>query len=60
MLEKDWQDLRLMHQAPFLLVKDLSNATNIKVLGACEKSLSFTFKLHEGGMPGNGTLLPQS
>ena len=31
MPEKDWQDLRLMHQAPFLLVKDLSNATIVKV-----------------------------
>ena len=37
-----------MHQAPFLLVKDPYNATSARV-GACQMSLSFTFKLHEGG-----------
>ena len=31
MLEKDWWDLKLMHQAPFLLVKDLSNVISAKV-----------------------------
>ena len=33
MLEKGWQDLRLMHQAPFLLIKDLSNANKCKGWG---------------------------
>ena len=31
MLERDWQDLKLMHQAPFILAKDLSSAINAKV-----------------------------
>ena len=28
---KDWWDLKLMHQAPFLLAKDLSNAISAEV-----------------------------
>ena len=59
MLEKDWQDLKLMHQAPFLLVKNLSNTISAKV-GDMLSVCPLHFNYMRGGMAGKGILLPKN
>ena len=43
---------------PFFSWSKTSPMPQVQRLGTCKKSLSFMFKLHEGGMPENGILLP--